>query len=351
MEDGSVDSRVEQSQTLLTYVVTIARIVFVTASYWLVGILPEENHAKKGDAWARIHAFRWAAWHFRKYLKHSDDSFGHASLAWCYAQLGMLESAREHYRIAYVRRRRPDIGCALAHLELTTGNVAAARSLHTEIAPQRHQLSPEFVPLFVDLESQLSDASIERPHRETSLVSNDVARSAFDGARGETPTRLLLALKSAYATFATSFFVVNACVLLSVPDTTPVYWFGLCWFSLIVALMFCVGLLAVHAPVLALLRMGFGSGLNSLHSGVLSVALVPAPLGIFFLVLPGQNPTSMWSQFALWAGENPVELVPFVLGSAVFGSAFVRNRGLISDSPSNSPPQPTDGRTKLTNSM
>ena len=86
-----MDKRVDQSPTVLQYVATFVEVMFVTACYWLVGVLPEDNHSKKGNAWARIHAYRWAAWHFRKYLKHSDDSFGRASLAWCYARLGMLE--------------------------------------------------------------------------------------------------------------------------------------------------------------------------------------------------------------------------------------------------------------------
>src|SRR6266568_2508188 len=260
-----MDKRVDQSPTVLTYIATFVQVIFVTASYWLVGILPEENHSKKGNAWARIHAYRWAAWHFRKYLKHSDDSFGRASLAWCYVRLGMLESAAEHYRVAYARGRRPDVGCALAQVELAIGNLAAAGSLRTDIARQRDQLSPEFVPLFTDLESQLSNASIQLLHRPTDR-GHEASPSTLDAKRGSNTSRLRSAFKSAYATFATSFFVVNAFFLLSFPGDTPAHLITLCWVSLIVGLVFCAGLLAVHAPVLALLRMSLGSRLNSIHS-------------------------------------------------------------------------------------
>lgn len=76
---------------VLAYLAAIGQVAFWTVGYYVVGTLPESYHARKGNAWARINAYHRAAWHFRKYLEYSDDSFGRASLAWCYANLGMPE--------------------------------------------------------------------------------------------------------------------------------------------------------------------------------------------------------------------------------------------------------------------
>ena len=129
-----MDTRSDDEPTVLTYLGSFAQLAFLTLVYWSVGSVPEENHSKKGDAWARIGDYRRAAWHFRKYLKYSDDSFGRASLAWRYASLGMLESAVQHYRLAYARNKRPDVACSLALAELAAGNVATARTLVAEMS-------------------------------------------------------------------------------------------------------------------------------------------------------------------------------------------------------------------------
>jgi hypothetical protein len=132
-----------------TFASSLAKIAFVTAGYYLVGMLPEQNHWLKGDAWARIGAYRWAAWHFRKYLKYSDDSAGRMALGWCYLNLRMPESAVEHLRLAYHKDKRPEYGCYLAQGELDVGNLTAARSVLAEISARRQGLGP-------DLESYLS---------------------------------------------------------------------------------------------------------------------------------------------------------------------------------------------------
>jgi hypothetical protein len=57
------------------------------------------------------------AWHFRKYLSYSNDARVRANLAWCYANLGMLQSAAQHYREAYARNKHPDVALGLAQVE------------------------------------------------------------------------------------------------------------------------------------------------------------------------------------------------------------------------------------------
>lgn len=145
--------------SVFTYLCVLVRVAHTTLGNWLVGLTPEENHAIKGEAWARVTAYRWAAWHFRKYLKYSEDSRARASLAWCYAQLGMVESAIEHYRLAYARNRQPEIALYLAQAELDFGNPGAARALLVEIAPRRHELSSDALCALDDLERCLASGT------------------------------------------------------------------------------------------------------------------------------------------------------------------------------------------------
>ena len=132
-----------EEPTLLTYLSALTRIAFTTACYWLVGLTPEDNHGMKGHSWARIGAYRWAAWHFRKYLKYSQDSWARASLAWCYGQLGLTESAVEHYRLAYARNKNPEIAVFLALAEANFGNIEGARRLQEEAMARSNELSGE----------------------------------------------------------------------------------------------------------------------------------------------------------------------------------------------------------------
>ena len=61
-----------QQHSALTHILVLGRVLYTTCGNWLVGLTPEENHWAKGYAWTRIGAYRWAAWHFRKYLTYSD---------------------------------------------------------------------------------------------------------------------------------------------------------------------------------------------------------------------------------------------------------------------------------------
>ena len=149
--------------TASAYASSLVRIAFVTVGYYLVGMLPERNHWQKGHAWARIGAYEWAAWHFRKYLKYSDDGAGRWALGWCYANLGMPRSAVEHLRLAYDRNKRPECACHLAEVELDLGNQTEARSVLAEIVARKHELSPELAPYLSHLESRARDAVSQGP--------------------------------------------------------------------------------------------------------------------------------------------------------------------------------------------
>ena len=145
----------EPPHTAFTWLRVLARVAYTTLGNYLVGLTPEENHWQKGDAWSRVGAYRWAAWHFRKFLTYSDDPRVRAQLAWCYANLGMVESAVQHYRQAYARNKHPSVALGLAQLETHLGNVEAARALLASLAARRHELDSEAVAVLDALEGAL----------------------------------------------------------------------------------------------------------------------------------------------------------------------------------------------------
>lgn len=340
--------RSDDEPTVLTYLGSFAQLAFLTLAYWLVGSLPEENHSKKGDAWARIGAYRWAAWHFRKYLKYSDDSFGRTSLAWCYANLGMVESAVQHYRLAYAHSKRPDVACGLAHAELAAGNIAIARALVAEIAARRHELSPELVAVFGHLETEIprGDDDLSAPATDAVSVASAAKSDEQSSSAGR---RLLSALLMGSLTFAATIVVIYVPVLLS-RASTPAQLFESLVVALIAGVVFGAGLLLVHAPVLGLMRAWLGDRLRRIHVGILGAALVPGPIAIYLAAVRDATPEPAgalgWlALFLRRPGEFLFWLTPFVVGGVVFALAFMRSDGRLPGPPSDTPLQPTSGAT------
>ena len=153
----------EQAHTVLTWLRVLARVAYTTLCNYLVGLTPEDNHWRKGDAWGRVGAYRWAAWHFRKFLTYGDDPRVRAQLGWCYANLGMLDSAVQHYREAYARNKHPDVALGLAQLETELGNVDAAQALVQALESHRHELRPEAIALLGSLEDALKQTKRVSP--------------------------------------------------------------------------------------------------------------------------------------------------------------------------------------------
>jgi tetratricopeptide (TPR) repeat protein len=139
----------------------LGRVFYTTCSNWLVGLTPEENHWAKGEAWTRIGAYRWAAWHFRKFLTYSDDPRVRAYLGWCYAQLGMLDSAAQHYREAYARWKQPEVILGLAQVEAGLENFGRARALVQELLPRRQELRADGVAALDALEKRLNESPFQ----------------------------------------------------------------------------------------------------------------------------------------------------------------------------------------------
>lgn len=330
--------------SVLTYFTVLVEVMFWTVAYWLVGTLPEENHARKGYAWSRIGAHRWAAWHFRKYLKHSDDSWGRVSLACCYENLGLPESAVQHYRIAYSKTRRADIACYLAQAELSTSNVAAARKLVADVRGGREELNPEVTSALTALEAQLSE--IESTAVEEPDVVDDPSRAELDTAARKV-SRLTPALLWAGVTVASAFFVLNVRFLFSWWRTAPADYINLLVSSLAWAVIFSLGLLVVYVPIIKLVQSLYGRTLSRRLSVLLGLALVPGPFALILAITydAERHPATIvrWAEAVMRSpGEFVLGLLPFCLGGVVFALRFAAPTPAASPAASHVPPQPDD---------
>ena len=147
----------------LTCLRVLGRIAYTTLGNYLVGLTPEENHWRKGEAWARLGAHRWAVWHFQKFLTYSNDPHVRAHLAWCYTQLGMYESAAHQYRQAYVRNKHPTVALGLAYMETELGNVDTARRVMQDLEARRAELGDDRRALVDRLKARLNMHEVEPP--------------------------------------------------------------------------------------------------------------------------------------------------------------------------------------------
>ena len=322
-----MSARSDSQPTLSVYFSSLAEVAFLTAVYWLVGSTPEANHAGKGNAWARIGAFRWAAWHFRKYLKYSDDSFGHASLGWCYGNLKLIEAAVQQYRLAYAKNKRLEIACSLACAEVSAGNLGNARFLVSAIAKGRDQLSREFVPVFAELEDELLAAGAGQEELVPDALSLEPSIER-DEQPSSTSRRLVRALSRGCLSFVAVAVVLTVPLVLwqsGTPEDVSEVFLG----ALVGSVVFGVSLLLLHLPLLTLIHVAFDRRLTSISTGAIGAAL---GLCSFVIVIASVAAVSReparvsdWIEALRPARSLPV-VVPFVAGGIAFAIAFMNDR-------------------------
>lgn len=319
----------QDKPSILAYVTTVAEVTFWTFGYWFVGLLPEDNHAKKGTAWARVGAYQWAAWHFQKYLKYSDDTFGRTCLAWCYAQMGMSERAVVHYRAAFASSRRPDVGCWLAHAELSAGNVSGARDLVPALSKRRHELTQEDLALLTEVEGELEKIgsaggalSLARPgeRRVGDLADRGEDRASAAGT-------LVGPIATGYVTFVTCFFLINVRYLFRASAAGPAQLIRLAILSLLAGLVFCVSLLIINGPWVTLVARSTPSPLERFRAATVGVVTAPAVFVLYFAILHVSGLASIRDVIAFWTdhpGDLLLWLLSFCTGGAVFTHACAR---------------------------
>ena len=153
------------------------------------------------------------------------------------------------------------VACGLAQAELVAGNTATARALVAEIAARRHDLSPELVAVFAHLETEIPTGDDDPSAPATDTVSR-VPAAKSDEESSSAGRRLISALLMGSLTFAATLVVIYVPVLLS-RASTPAQLFELLVVALIAGVVFGMGLLLVHAPVLGLMRAWLGDRLTN----------------------------------------------------------------------------------------
>jgi tetratricopeptide (TPR) repeat protein len=108
--------------SVATRIANASMILFYTMAYWAVGLTEEEYHIRKAQYWIALGNHRRAIRNYQKSLKSSEDSRVRATMAWCYASIGLMESSREHYRRAFERNKTFDICLGLAYTEMNLEN-------------------------------------------------------------------------------------------------------------------------------------------------------------------------------------------------------------------------------------
>jgi tetratricopeptide (TPR) repeat protein len=150
---------------LVLRISNLSLIFYYTVAYFAVGLTEEEYHIRKAGYWTELGSYRRAIRNYQKSLNCTEDSRVRAAMAWCYSEIGLIESSREHYRRAFERNRSFDIVLGLAYAELNLENYPQVQAmldiLKAEIGnPTEHQ-SSEIARLKSLLESQ--SQSNERP--------------------------------------------------------------------------------------------------------------------------------------------------------------------------------------------
>jgi tetratricopeptide (TPR) repeat protein len=107
---------------IATRFINVFKIVYYTTAYWAVGLTEEEYHIRKANYWIELENYRRAIRNYQKALKASEDSQVRAAMAWCYGEIGMIETCLQHYRTSYETNDHPSIALRLAYAELNHGN-------------------------------------------------------------------------------------------------------------------------------------------------------------------------------------------------------------------------------------
>ena len=133
MEPGRILKTPAPVMAAVRYTKAAFMLVFITLSYWLVGV-PEENYRiTKGNAWCDLRRYGCAIRNYEKALKEKEIPMVRAAVGWCYAQLGMNDSCVAHYRKAYQRSKSTEIALGLAFAEHSAGNWDESRQVLKEI--------------------------------------------------------------------------------------------------------------------------------------------------------------------------------------------------------------------------
>jgi len=78
-------------------------------------------------------------------------------MAWCYGELGMLETCLQHYRTSYETHKHPSIALRLAYAELNLGNHTESSMLLQYVKDNKDRLHEEDAEEVVQLEESINN--------------------------------------------------------------------------------------------------------------------------------------------------------------------------------------------------
>jgi hypothetical protein len=137
-------------------------------------------------------------------------------------------------------------------------------------------------------------------------------------------------LLSASAAFASTFLVSNVVLVLLSADSTPAELIFLIIAALVATIVFCIGILVVHAPVLGMMRAFLGDRLNGVLAGITGAVLAPGSVLVDLVILRylTGKPIRSRTLFELGpsSGQSLLWLVPFCLGGVVFALEFASDK-------------------------
>jgi hypothetical protein len=105
------------------------QIIYAEVQYWLLGLMPESYHWKKGNAWDTLSNHQRAVVHLAEFLKYADNAYIRGRLAYCYSQLSLWTEASQQYERVNQKYPHPEFALGHARAELRLGNKARAAEI------------------------------------------------------------------------------------------------------------------------------------------------------------------------------------------------------------------------------
>ena len=135
--------------------INLFKILYYSTAYWAVGLTEEEYHIRKANYWIELENYRRAIRNYQKALRASEDSQVRAAMAWCYGEIGMIETCLQHYRASYETNRHPSIAIRLAYAELNMGNHAESSKLLQYVKDNKEKVHKEDAEEVAKLEESI----------------------------------------------------------------------------------------------------------------------------------------------------------------------------------------------------
>lgn len=138
------------------------KLVYLYLQYWIVGLDEEGFQITKGNYLLDLGLYPAAAKAYKRALQDSRSPYVHASLGYCYLNMGMPDRAVQSLRTAYAKTPRADFGLSLAHSLLEAGETKESERLLALLKGGADSYTPEMRAELGRLEEALAAAAADR---------------------------------------------------------------------------------------------------------------------------------------------------------------------------------------------